>query len=117
MATAKTGKPEDKGDTPLANMSMEEFMEEISKRYSLIPKEDVPQAQPRTKLEKLLQGMTPNKTADKLFNSGVHATSTPVTTAQYNMPVSKPTTCHSSCSTSTVQHDGLLTAATTTAII
>ena len=80
----------DKGDTPLANMSMEELMEEISKRYSLIPKEDVPQAQPRTKLEKLLQGMTPNKTADKLFNSGVHATSTPVATAQYNMPVNQP---------------------------
>ena len=79
-------KPEDKGDSPTADLSMDEILNEIRKRYSLIPKEQAqaPPTQPLTKLAQAMQGLTPKMATDSLF--AMHKTSTPVTTAQFNMP-------------------------------
>ena len=61
MASAPTDQKEVKD---LNNLSMEEFIEEMSKRYSLVPKEPAPQTTKPTRVEELLEmskKMTPKQ--------------------------------------------------------
>ena len=87
MASAPTGQPEDKGDVPTADLTMDEILHEISKRYSLIPKEPATQTPRRTKLEHFLnlQGMTPQKS-----NATEPVTSTPLAPTRFNMDPATP---------------------------
>ena len=87
MASAPTGQPEDNGNVPTADLTMDEILHDISKRYSLIPKEHATQTPRRTKLENFLnlQGMTPQKS-----NTTEPVTSTPLAPPRFNMDPATP---------------------------